>query len=282
MPAASLRLVVHGAAGRMGRRVVALACEDPAIEMVAGVEYEGNALIGTDVAALAGLAPRGIPLQSQWPEWIADGGPGRTVIDFSLPTAVDGCVKYCVNAAVPVVVATTGLEPEQHELLRTASRSIPICWAPSMSLAVNLTMRLAQQVTAALKDIPGGVDVEIIERHHRFKEDAPSGTALKFGDLIAKELQKDGGEIRHIHGREGKTGRRSAGEIGYHAVRVGDNPGEHTIVFGLLGEKIELNVAASSRDCYATGAIAAAKWLQGKPPGLYDMFDVLGMSDRAN
>jgi len=282
MPVASLRLVVHGAAGRMGRRVVALACEDPAIEMVAGVEYEGNSLLGTDVAALAGLAPRGIVLQSQWPEWIADGKPGRAVIDFSLPTAVDRCVQHCIGAGAPLVVATTGLEPEQHETLRNASRSIPICWAPSMSLTVNLTMRLAQQVTAALKDIPGGIDIEIIERHHRFKEDAPSGTALKFGDLIAKELQRDGGEIRHVHGREGKTGRRSPAEIGYHAVRVGDNPGEHTIVFGMLGEKIELNVAASSRDCYATGAIAAAKWLQGKPPGLYDMFDVLGMSDRAS
>jgi len=165
MPAASLRLVVHGAAGRMGRRVVALACEDAAIETVAGVEYEGNSLLGTDVAALAGLAPRGIALQSQWPQWVADGGPGRAVIDFSLPTAVDGCVEHCVKADVPLVVATTGLEPEQHETLRMASRTIPICWAPSMSLTVNLTMRLAQQVTAALKDIPGGIDVEIIERH---------------------------------------------------------------------------------------------------------------------
>lgn len=279
MPLGSLRLVVHGAAGRMGRRVVALACEDSSIEIIAGVEYEGNPLIGTDVAALAGLAPRGLALQSQWPAWIADGGPGRAVIDFSLPTAVDSCVQQCVRAAVPLVVATTGLEPDQHEVLRKASESIAICWAPSMSLTVNLTMRLAQQVAAALKNIPGGIDVEIIERHHRFKEDAPSGTALKFGDLIAKELEKDGAEIRHVHGREGKTGRRSATEIGYHAVRVGDNPGEHTIVFGLLGEKIELNVAASSRDCYATGAIAAAKWLQSKPPGLYDMFDVLGMGD---
>lgn len=278
MSAASLRLVVHGAAGRMGRRVVALACEDASVDVVAGVEHAGNSLLGTDVAALAGLAPRGIPLLSQYPEWIADGQPGRAVIDFSLPSAVIGCVEQCVGASVPLVVATTGLEAEQHESLRAASRSIPICWAPSMSLTVNLTMRLAQQVTAALKNIPGGIDVEIIERHHRFKEDAPSGTALKFGELIAKELEKDGGEIRHVHGREGKTGRRSAAEIGYHAVRVGDNPGEHTIVFGLLGEKIELNVAASSRDCYATGAIAAAKWLQGKPAGLYDMFDVLGMS----
>jgi 4-hydroxy-tetrahydrodipicolinate reductase len=262
----------------MGRRVVAVASDDPAVRLIAGVEFVGNPLLGTDIGSLAGLAPCGIALTSGWPDWRSVDGP-RAVIDFSLPVAVQGCVDECVRGGVPLVVATTGLEPAQHESLRKASESIPVCWAPSMSLAVNLTMRLARQVTAALKDIPGGIDIEIIERHHRFKEDAPSGTALKFGELIAEELQRDGGSVRHAHGREGKTGRRSAGEIGYHAVRVGDNPGEHTIVFGMLGEKIELNVAASSRDCYATGAIAAAKWLQTQNPGLYDMFDVLGMGE---
>ena len=149
-----------------------------------------------------------------------------------------------------------------------------------MSLAVNLTMRLAQQVTAALKNLASGVDIEIIERHHRFKADAPSGTALKFGQIISTELERDANvAVEHVHGREGQTGARTRNEIGYHAVRVGDNPGEHTIIFGMQGERIELTVAASNRDCYATGAIAAAKWLQIKPAGLYDMFDVLGLKD---
>ena len=124
-----------------------------------------------------------------------------------------------------------------------------------------------------LKDYPSGVDVEIIERHHRFKEDAPSGTALKFGEVAAEAM----GLTDHVHGREGRTGKRTAQEIGYHAVRTGDNPGEHTIVFGMLGETIELRVAASNRDCYAQGAILAAKWLVGKPAGLYNMQDVLGL-----
>ena len=121
--------------------------------------------------------------------------------------------------------------------------------------------------------------VEIIERHHRFKEDAPSGTALKFGELIDAAFQADSQPtaVKHVHGREGKTGARTRHEIGYHAIRTGDNPGEHTIVFGMLGETIELKVAASNRDCYASGALAAAKWLRDKPPGLYSMFDVLGM-----
>ena len=135
-------------------------------------------------------------------------------------------------------------------------------------------MKLAQQITEKLVDVPGGLDIEIIERHHRFKADAPSGTALKCGDLIAEKL---GDETKHVHGREGFTGQRTRNEIGYHAVRVGDNPGEHTIVFGMLGERIELNVAASSRDCYAAGSLAAAKWLIDRPAGMYDMFDVLEM-----
>ncbi|MCA9134297.1 MAG: 4-hydroxy-tetrahydrodipicolinate reductase, partial [Planctomycetales bacterium] len=171
-------------------------------------------------------------------------------------------------------VATTGLDEAQTALLQTAAQAIPICWAPSMSLAVNLTMRLAQQAARALKQVPQGVDVEIIERHHRFKEDAPSGTALKFGEIIAQEM----GITQHVHGREGQCGARGRDEIGYHAVRTGDDPGQHLIVFGMLGETIELRVAASNRDSYAQGALAAAKFLVGKSPGLYNMFDVLGLN----
>jgi 4-hydroxy-tetrahydrodipicolinate reductase len=275
MSAAKLRLVVHGAAGRMGRRVIALAREDDTIALVGGVEHEGHPLLGNDLGGLAGGSALDLALAAQWP------GAVDAVIDFSLPSAVDSCLQHCLATGTPLVVATTGLDCKQQDSLRLAGQRIAVCWAPSMSLAVNLTMRLAQQVAAALKDVAGGVDVEIIERHHRYKEDAPSGTALKFGELIAEQLQRGGGEVRHLHGRQGKTGQRTAGEIGYHAVRAGDNPGEHTIVFGMLGEKLELNVAASSRDCYASGAIAAAKWLQGQSAGLYDMFDVLGMSQSA-
>jgi 4-hydroxy-tetrahydrodipicolinate reductase len=140
-----------------------------------------------------------------------------------------------------------------------------------MSLAVNLTMKLAETAARALRD--RDADVEILERHHRFKEDAPSGTALKFGQIIAGEM----GQTEHRHGREGRPGARPHHEIGYHAIRVGDNPGEHTIVFALLGETIELTVRASNRDCYAAGALAAAKFLVGKPAGLYAMSDVLGL-----
>lgn len=264
-----MKLAIHGAAGRMGRRVTALAANDPDIEIVAAIEHADNDVLGTDAGLLAGIPAIDIRLSHQWPNF-ADA-----VIDFSLPAAADACLANCLAAKIPLVMATTGLSESQKRALTDASKTLPIVWAPSMSLAVNLTMMLAQQVAESLKNVAGGVDIEIIERHHRFKADAPSGTALRFGELIAQKLD---GDVDHIHGREGETGARTQTEIGYHAIRIGDNPGEHTIAFGMLGERIELNVAASSRDCYAAGAIAAAKWLHGQPAGLYSMFDVLGLS----
>jgi 4-hydroxy-tetrahydrodipicolinate reductase len=143
-----------------------------------------------------------------------------------------------------------------------------------MSLTVNLAMKLCEIAGQALVDHPTGADVEIIERHHRFKEDSPSGTALAFGRIITEAM----GQTKHVHGREGRPGARPHDEIGYHAVRTGDNPGEHTIIFGLLGETLELRIAATSRDCYAQGALVAASWLSGKPAGLYNMQDVLNLN----
>jgi 4-hydroxy-tetrahydrodipicolinate reductase len=197
--------------------------------------------------------------------------PVDVVIDFSVPAAAVSAVEICRQKQIPLVVATTGFSEAQKELIAAAAKTIPLLWAPSMSLAVNLTMKLAELAGKTLKD--RDADVEILERHHRFKEDAPSGTALKFGQIIAGAM----GQTAERHGRQGRPGKRPHGEIGYHAIRVGDNPGEHTIVFGMLGETIELTVRASNRDCYAAGALAAAKFLVGKKPGLYNMNDVLGL-----
>jgi 4-hydroxy-tetrahydrodipicolinate reductase len=169
------------------------------------------------------------------------------------------------------VFATTGLSETQTDRLHVAARQIPVLWSPNMSLAVNLTMKLAEVAARALRD--KDTDVEILERHHRFKEDSPSGTALKFGQMIADVM----GQTVHRHGRQGRVGSRPHREIGYHAIRVGDNPGEHTVVFAMLGETLELTVRATNRDCYASGALAAAKFLAGKPAGLYGMKDVLGL-----
>ena len=193
------------------------------------------------------------------------------MIDFSLPSGAESAVKTCMAKGVPLVLATTGLSESQTKLVHDAAKKIPLLWAPNMSLAVNLTMKLAQVAAKALKD--QDADVEILERHHRFKEDSPSGTALKFGELIAGEM----GQTSDVHGRCGRCGARPHAEIGYHAIRVGDDAGQHTIVFGMIGETVELTVRASNRDCYVHGAFAAAKYLVDKPAGLYSMEDVLAL-----
>ena len=264
----AIRLAIHGAAGRMGKRLVALAAQDADLDVVAALEHASHPALGQDAGAAAGIDPLGIRLASEWPENV------ESAIDFSVPEGCLSAVERCVALGIPLVVATTGLNGEQTAAVTAASEKIPICWAPNMSLAVNLTMRLAEQAASVLKDIPQGTDVEIIERHHRFKEDSPSGTALKFGELIAQAMGLD----QAVHGRQGQCGPRTRDEIGFHAVRTGDDPGQHTIVFGMMGETIELRVAASNRDCYAQGGLTAAKFLVGKPAGIYDMFDVLGLS----
>lgn len=262
-----IRLAIHGAAGRMGQRLLALAAADKAFRLVAAVEYAGHPRLGQDAGLAAGVGELGLPLVASLV------GQPDVAVDFSTPAGAMSAAEACLVHRVPLVLATTGLEPPQVARVEEISRSIAVLRAPSMSLAVNLTMKLARDAATALKDHPGGADVEIVERHHRFKEDAPSGTALKFGEIISQAM----GLTAARHGREGRPGARPHGEIGYHAVRTGDNPGEHTVIFGLLGEMIELRVAASNRDCYAHGALAAARFLAGKPPGRYTMSDVLGL-----
>jgi len=263
----AIRIAINGAAGRMGQRLIALASEDPELKLVAALEHSAHPRLGTDAGEIAGAGALGIPLATTL------SVPVDVAIDFSVPQATSAIVAACLEKKIPLVVATTGLEPDVQTKIREAAKTIPLLWAPSMSLAVNVAMKLAETAGRALKDHPSGADVEIFETHHRFKVDAPSGTALRFGEIIAGVM----GQSQHVHGRSGKPGQRPHGEIGYHALRVGDNPGEHTIVFGLLGETLEIAVRATNRDCYAHGALAAAKFLAGKKPGLYNMNDVLGL-----
>ncbi len=260
-----IRIAIHGAAGRMGQRLVALASVDPELQVVAAIDAAGHPRLGEDAGIVAGVRPLAVPLSCML-EAEAD-----VIVDFSTAQAVNGILDAAVAGRVPLVLATTGLDDRQAAKVRAAASSIPLLWAPSMSLAVNLTMKMAELAARALKD--RDADVEILERHHRFKEDSPSGTALRFGQIIAGAM----GQSAHQYGRQGRTGKRPHGEIGYHAIRAGDNPGEHTVVFGLLGETIELTVKATNRDCYAAGALLAAKFLVGKPAGLYGMNNVLGL-----
>ncbi len=263
----AIRIGINGAAGRMGQRLVALVSADSDLKLVAALEHAAHGQLGADVGAMAGVAPLGVKLESTL------AAPVDVMIDFSVPEATAAMLAICLQKHIPTVVATTGLDAAQQDQVRQAAGKIPVLWAPSMSLAVNLAMKLAEVAGRALKDHPSGADVEVIERHHRFKADAPSGTALKFGEIIAGVM----GQADHRHGRSGRPGQRPHGEIGYHALRVGDDPGQHTIVFGLLGETLELSVRATNRDCYAHGALAAAKFLARQKPGLYTMQDVLGL-----
>ena len=265
----SLRLVVHGAAGRMGQRIIACASTDThPWQLVSALECPGHPKIGTDAGILAGIEALGVCITDSWT------CPADVVIDFSLPEAVPGIVESCVRAEVPLVVATTGFDSEVSEKIRDASQRIPILQAPSMSLAVNIAMDLVHRAGSLLHQSGVRADVEIMECHHRHKEDSPSGTALKFGSIVQDAM----GQSQSAHGREGRPGARPADEIGYHAVRAGDNPGEHTILFGLDGESLSVAVRATSRDCYAKGALAAAAFLIDKPIGLYSMRDVLGIA----
>ena len=260
-----IRLAVSGAAGRMGQRVIALAINEPDIQIVAAIEAPNHPRLGEDAGTIAGLSPLSVPLKS------AVDITADVMIDFSHPSAFDQVIESCRDHRMALVFATTGISPDQEKKLEELSQLVPVVRSPNMSLAVNLAMKLCEIAANAL--CHHDADVEIIERHHRFKEDAPSGTALQFGKIIAQIM----GQTIHRHGREGRPGRRPHEEIGYHAVRVGDNPGEHTIVFGMLGETLEITVRASHRDAYAKGAIAAARFAVQQPPGRYGMREVLGL-----
>ena len=260
-------IAIHGAAGRMGQRLIALGSQDEEVRLTAAIESSGHPQVGQDAGLVAGVGELGLSFSPKW------GQGTEAVIDFSVPAGAEAITRTCLERKIPLVMATTGLGEDQKSLIEQASHEIPVVWAPSMSTMVNLTMKLATTAAKVLKDYPGGTDVEILERHHRFKEDSPSGTALRFGDLISNAM----GITNEVHGREGEIGVRPRNELAYHAIRTGDNPGEHTIVFGVLGETIELTVKASNRDCYALGAITAAKFVAKQQPGLYNMYDVLGL-----
>lgn len=262
-----VRLAVNGAAGRMGQRIVALAHQESDMEVVAAIDAPSSPALGRDAGEIAGIGTIGVPITSELPLSVHPD----CVIDFSTPGGTKAILAVCVARQIPLIIATTGHSAEQKAEIEAAAHQTAILFSPNMSLVVNLLFKLTRITAEVLRG--KGFDVEIIERHHRFKKDAPSGTALRFAEII-REVQ--GG--RFIYGREGLTGERSAEEIGIHAIRGGDNVGEHTIIFTTLGETLELVHKGHSRDSYARGALLAAKYLANRPAGRYTMDDVLGLS----
>jgi 4-hydroxy-tetrahydrodipicolinate reductase len=248
-PSVELRLLVHGAGGRLGKVIleVAQSQADLAVKGATRPDPIDKLIMSADV-----------------------------VIDITTPAATIAVARLCSENRTPLVVGTTGHTQEQFEALRLVSQSCPVLVAPNFSLGVNLLFWMAETAAAKLgKDF----DVEIVELHHRLKKDAPSGTAKRLADLIAAARQLSY-EKNTRHGREGMVGERPSDEIGVHAVRGGDIIGEHTVLFAGLGERIELTHRASSRETFARGAIQAARWIVGQDPGMYDMQDVLGLGAR--
>lgn len=258
---------INGAAGRMGQRLVHLTCEDYDLTLGAALEAANHPLLGQDIGAIAGLGKLDVPLRAELlPDHRLD-----VLIDFSMPEGTMTVLPMCVERRIPLVVATTGHTPEQRGEIEAAAHDTALLMAPNMSLSVNVLFQLVRQAASLLKD--KGFDVEIIERHHRFKKDAPSGTALQFARIVQEVM----GQTEVRHGREGLVGERPPHEIGIHALRTGDNVGEHTVIFSTLGESLELVHKGHSRDSYARGALLAAKFLATKPAGRYTMNDVLGL-----
>jgi len=258
---------INGAAGRMGQNLVRLVHEDKELTLGAALEMPGHRQLGQDAGELAGIGKLGVPLTSDLPA----GKSLNVLIDFSAPEGTMQVVKLCAGRRLPLVIATTGHSAEQKREIEEAAHETALLHSPNMSLVVNVLFALARQAAQLLKG--KDFDVEIIERHHRYKKDSPSGTAVQFAKIIQDVM----GQTDVRHGREGLVGERPRSEIGMHAVRAGDNIGEHTIIFSALGETMELVHKGYTRDSYARGALAAAKFLADRPPGRYSMNDVLGI-----
>jgi 4-hydroxy-tetrahydrodipicolinate reductase len=265
-----VELVVAGAAGRMGGRLIALARDAGDLRVAGAFERPGHPAIGKDAGEVAGAGHLGVPIAADPTPLLT---PGRVLMEFTAPGPTLEHLRLVAAHGTRAVVGTTGLQPGQVEEIRRLATRVAILFSPNMSVGVNLAFRVLALMAKALGD---DYDVEITEIHHRMKKDAPSGTAAKMAEVVAEALGRrieDAG----IYGRHGLTGERTTKEIGVHALRGGDVVGEHTVVFSTAGERLELTHRAHSRDTFAHGALRAARFVAAAPPGLYSMHDVLGL-----
>jgi 4-hydroxy-tetrahydrodipicolinate reductase len=262
------KLIVVGAAGRMGKCILSLAVEAGQFDIVGAVERPDHADIGKDAGLVASAGPMNVKLDSAYP------AGADVTIDFSQLAAADKTIDYCLDGGTALVLGTTGLTEKHRKKIETASAKIPVIYGTNMSVGMNVLFSLVGKLALMLGD---EYDTEIIEQHHRFKKDAPSGSALVLAENICKATGKKFPNCL-IHGRSGKDALRQKGTIGMHAVRAGDIIGIHSAIFSTLGETVTLNHTAHSRDTFAIGALRAAQWLVGKKPGLYSIADVLGIS----
>src|SRR5438552_13114170 len=267
---AGTKMGVIGSGGRMGRMLVAEIAASPGCTLAGGCAKPGSGYVNQDIGELAAIGRLGIAVGDNAEKVIRDSD---VVIDFTAPAATAAHAALAASLRKPMVVGTTGLSPDEADAVRQAAREIPIVWAPNMSLGINLLLGIVEEVACRLGP---DWDVEIMEMHHRAKVDAPSGTALALGRAVAGARGVKFDEVA-TRGRDGMTGPRPTGAIGFAALRGGDNIGEHHVVFAGIGEQLVLTHCATSRGIYSKGAIRAALWLVGRPPGLYGMKEVLGL-----
>jgi len=266
------RIAVAGAAGRMGKNLIEAIQLFEGVELGAAVERPGSTMTGIDAGELAGVGNLGVRIGDSLEAVIGDFD---ILIDFTLPEVTAANVRVCREAGKKMVIGTTGLDEAQKGQLQEVANDIAIVFAPNMSVGVNLCLKLLQMAAQVLGD---DVDIEVIEAHHRHKIDAPSGTALAMGEVVAEALGRNLKECA-VYGREGRTGERDRKTIGFETIRAGDIVGDHTVMFAGIGERVEITHKASSRMTFAKGAVRAAAWLADKDNGLFDMQDVLSLKD---
>jgi 4-hydroxy-tetrahydrodipicolinate reductase len=264
-----MRIVVAGGAGRMGRAVIEAVLAAGDLQLAGVLEAPGHPQLEQDAGGLVGSAC-GVRISADFASVIPQG---ECLVDFTSPDAALAHLAICSRSGLRAVIGTTGFSVQQWQRIEEAARRIPVVVSPNMAVGVNAVIKLAD---IAARILGSDFDVEIIEAHHRHKADAPSGTALRLGEVVAAALGRDLKSCA-VHGREGMTGERDGTAIGFHAIRGGDIVGEHTVMFAGAGERVELTVRSASRMTYAQGALRACRFLMGKAPGLYDMQDVLGL-----
>jgi len=265
-----MRIAVTGAAGRMGKNLIEAVHQADGVVLGAAVARPTSTLLGADAGELAGVGKLGVVLSGSL-ESVLDGFD--VLIDFTHPSVTLENLEICRRAGKAMVIGTTGFSAAEKQLLIDAGKEIPIVFAANFSVGVNLCLKLLDTAARVLGD---DVDIEVLEAHHRHKVDAPSGTALRMGEVVANALGRDLDKVA-VYGREGQTGARARETIGFATVRAGDVVGDHTVLFAADGERVEITHKASSRMTFAKGAVRAASWLQGRSPQLYDMQDVLGL-----
>ncbi|WP_433767677.1 4-hydroxy-tetrahydrodipicolinate reductase [Pseudomonas putida] len=264
------RIAVMGAAGRMGKTLIEAVHQAPGAGLTAAVDRPDSTLVGADAGELAALGRIGVPLSGDLDRVVDEFD---VLIDFTHPTVTLKNLAFCRKHGKAMIIGTTGFSVEEKQLLAEAGKDIPIVFAANFSVGVNLCLKLLDTAARVLGD---DVDIEITEAHHRHKVDAPSGTAVRMGEVIADALGRDLKKVA-VYGREGQTGARDRETIGFATVRAGDIVGDHTVLFAAEGERVEITHKASSRMTFAKGAVRAALWLDGREPGLYDMQDVLDL-----